>query len=278
MATPRIGILDSGIGGLSILRELAALLPHENLLYIADQAHLPYGTRPLEEVQQYTEAITRYMLAQGVKIIVVACNTASAAALYHLREVFPAMSFVGMEPAVRPAAQGTTQGKIAVIATAATFQGQLYASLVERFAADIEVITRACPELVVLAERGGAWTINDYAFVWELMADIRASQADQLVLGCTHFAFVKPLLQAALGEKVAIIDPAPAVARQAARVLAQQNVAFDNGRQIGQVEYLTTGDLHVFSTQAEQLIGDVPQTAIAALRWNQQTSLLEAMQ
>jgi glutamate racemase len=213
-----IGILDSGVGGLSVLSEIHRLLPHEALFYVADQAHLPYGEKTLEEVRHYSEGITRFLLAQGAKLIVIACNTASAAALHPLRQTFPDVPFVGLEPAIRPASQRTQAGKIAVIATAATFQGELYASLIERYAYDLDVIAQACPELVALAERGGPWEDEDYMAVADLLADIRESGADELVLGCTHFPFLRPLLQSALPHSE-IIDPAPAVARQVARLL-----------------------------------------------------------
>lgn len=249
-----LGILDSGIGGLSVLLQIQQQLPHENLIFVADQAHLPYGEKSLVEVRQFTEAITRSLLRQGAKLIVIACNTASAAALHYLRQTFPEVPFVGLEPAVRPAAQNTSQGTIGVIATQATFQGELYASLLERYAQGVKVVARACPELVVLAERGAPWTKTDYDMVYDLLADIRAAGADQLVLGCTHFPFLSPLLQTAMGEHVQIIDPAPAVARQVGRMLAQLD-AFNPQTALGSVQYLTTGDHEIFQRQLETLLG-----------------------
>ena len=256
-----IGILDSGVGGLSILREIRTRLPHHHLMYVADQANLPYGPRPLSEVQQFSEALTRFLLKAGAEIIVIACNTASAAALHDLREKFPDVPFVGMEPAIRPASRDTRNKNIGVIATAATFQGRLYASLVERFAQDVKVITRACPELVLLVERGAPWTDGDYQMTADLLAELRAAQVDQLVLGCTHFSFVRPLLQAAMGDGVAIVDPAPAVARQVERVL---NGAMDSSH--GETVYFTTGDVAVFRKQNQQLLG-ISNADVQLLRW-----------
>ncbi|HEX3054432.1 MAG TPA: aspartate/glutamate racemase family protein, partial [Aggregatilineaceae bacterium] len=129
MSADPIGVLDSGVGGLSVLREIRAQLPHESIIYVADQGHVPYGPRPIEQVRGFVEDIARFLIAEGVKLIVVGCNAASAAALYHLRDTFPQMPFVGMEPAVKPAAQNTKTGVIGVIATEATFQGELYASV-----------------------------------------------------------------------------------------------------------------------------------------------------
>ena len=143
-----IGIFDSGIGGLSVLKELRIELPDESLIYFADQLHVPYGPRPLAEVRKFSEGITRFLLDQGAKIIVVACNAASAAALHHLRIAFPEVPFVGMEPAVKPAVEHSESKVVAVLATPATFQGALYASVVERFASGVELIQDTCPGLV----------------------------------------------------------------------------------------------------------------------------------
>ena len=129
-----IGIFDSGVGGLSVLKAVRQELPQETVIYLADQAHVPYGPRPLDEVRQFSHQMTKYLLARGVKLIVVACNAASAAALLDLRRSYPGLPFVGMEPAVKPAAETTRSGRVGVLATPATFQGALYASVIERFA------------------------------------------------------------------------------------------------------------------------------------------------
>lgn len=262
----RVGLLDSGIGGLSILRAVRAALPQLDLIYVADQLHLPYGPRRLEEVQGFTEAISRYLAAQDVAAVVIACNTASAAALHYLRRVMPEMPFIGLEPAVRPAAQNTHHGKIAIIATQATFQGQLYNSLLERYATDVNVIARAAPELVMLAERGGPWTAEDYALAAEILRDVRESGADQLVLGCTHFPFVAPLIQAAVGEHVTLIDPAPAIARQVARVLGEQGNLPPQDAASGTVRYFTTGEPAYFAGQITRLL-DQTTPLIGRLVW-----------
>ncbi len=258
-----IGVLDSGVGGLSVLKEIQQRLPHEDLIYVADQANLPYGPRSLAEVQQFTEGITRFFITQGVKVVVIACNTASAAALYHLRATFPEMPFVGMEPAIKPAARDTQTGVIGVIATAATFQGELYASLLDRFAQNITVVTRPCPELVTLAERGAPFTDADVEFVRTLLAPIHNAHADQLVLGCTHFSFLKPVLQAALPQNLAIIDPAPAVARQVERVLTEKNL---HARGTGHTVYYTTASADRLREQMTLLLGEAERD-VRALHW-----------
>lgn len=247
-----IGVLDSGIGGLSVLKAIAAQIPSQDVLYVADQAHLPYGPRPLADVQNLTQAIAHTLIQKGADVVVIACNTASAAALHHLRRVFPATPFVGMEPAIRPAARDTQSGVIGVIATEATFQGQLYASLLDRFAAGVTVVKRACPEFVLMAERGAPWTDDDYAEARRILADFRAAGADQLVLGCTHFAFLKDPIGAALGEAVTIVDPAPAIARQTERVINDLNLPPENGT----ITLLTSGDPQRFAEQVRALMGD----------------------
>lgn len=149
-----IGVFDSGVGGLSIVREMRRQMPAENILYFADQAHVPYGPRPMEEVRAFSEGITRFLLGEGADLIVVACNTASAAALKQLREAFPEVPFVGMEPAVKPAAEASRSRVVGVLATPATFQGELYASVVERFAQGVRLINQTVPGLVEQIEAG----------------------------------------------------------------------------------------------------------------------------
>ncbi len=151
---PLIGLFDSGVGGLSVAREIRRQLPNCPLVYLADQTHAPYGPRPLAEIRAFAGGIARFLLEQGAQIIVVACNTASAAALHWLRRAFPGTAFVGMEPAVKPAAERTRTRHVGVIATAATFQGELFASLVDRFATNVVVHTQVCSQLVPLVEAG----------------------------------------------------------------------------------------------------------------------------
>src|SRR5436190_8590417 len=149
-----IGIFDSGVGGISVLRAIRVQMPEESVIYFGDQGHIPYGPRSMEQIRNFSEAITKFLLEQNAKIIVVACNTASAAALKYLRECFPDVQFVGMEPAVKPAAENTQTGKVGVLATPATFQGALYASVVERFANGVELLQSTCPGLVQQIEQG----------------------------------------------------------------------------------------------------------------------------
>ncbi|OGO29855.1 MAG: glutamate racemase [Chloroflexi bacterium RBG_16_54_11] len=214
-----IGIFDSGLGGLTVLRAIHALMPDEPLLYVADQAHVPYGSRSLDEVRRFSEAITNYLLHQGARLVVVACNTASAAALKHLRKVFPGVSFVGMEPAVKPAAETTHSGVVGVLATPATFQGELYASVVERFASGVKLLQHTCPGLVAQIEKGDLDSREIYNILENALKPMLAGGIDTVVLGCTHYPFVMPLIQKITGPGVRVIDPSPAVARQVQRLL-----------------------------------------------------------
>ncbi|MBN2549587.1 MAG: glutamate racemase [Anaerolineales bacterium] len=253
-----VGVFDSGVGGLSVLRHLWSELPHEEVIFFADQAHVPYGPRPLEQVRQFSVEITRWLLARGAKLIVVACNTASAAALHHLRQVFPETPFVGMEPAVKPAAESTRSGRVGVLATPATFQGELYASVVERFAAGVQLMTHTCPGLVAQIEAGQLDTPKTRRILEEALQPMLAAGIDTVVLGCTHYPFVIPLIEEIAGPGVRVIDPAPAIARQARRLLVERgwlSSARESRPPHPCTRFLTTGDPRKLEAQLPKLLG-----------------------
>jgi glutamate racemase len=257
-----IGIFDSGVGGLSVLREIHRQLPHEALIFLADQAHVPYGSRPLEEVRKFTAAITRWLLSQGAKLIVVACNTASGAALHHLRASFPGIPFVGMEPAVKPAAETTHSGVVGVLATPATFQGALYASVIERFAQGVRVLQDTCPGLVAQIEAGDFSGPVTRKILEKALHPMLAQGIDTVVLGCTHYPFVIPLIQEIIGSQARVIDPAPAVARQVGRVIDQRALR-SLAVQPGDIRYFTTGDAGRLSALLPLLTGQARQAGQA---------------
>ncbi len=250
-----IGVFDSGVGGLSVLRAIRQQLPNEAILYFGDQGHVPYGPRPLKEVREFSEAITRFLLGLGAKLIVVACNTASAAALHYLRQKFPDVSFVGMEPAIKPAAENTRTGVVGVLATPATFQGALYASVVERFAGNVVLLQNTCPGLVQQIEHGELDSSETRDILVSALRPMLDRGIDTVVLGCTHYPFVIPLIQEIAGPDVRVIDPAPAVARQVVRLLDSAGRRETSPRS-GQLRFFTSGDVPRFNTLLPRLFDE----------------------
>lgn len=241
-----MGVLDSGVGGLSVLVHLRRLLPAEDMVYFGDQAHIPYGPRPVGEIQAFTAAITRFLLAREAKIIVVACNTATAAAVDYLRETFPFVPFVGMEPAVKPAALHTRSGKVGVLATPSTLNSNRYAGLMARFAAGIAVYEDPCSGLVQLIEAGALTSSETRELLRRVVEPMLAEGVDTLVLGCTHYPFVRSLLEEIAGADVTIIDPAPAVARHTRFVLQQHQLQRQLQSQAATVAYI--GNLRCYTS------------------------------
>jgi glutamate racemase len=255
MSDPRpIGVFDSGVGGLSILAAIRRSLPAENILYFADQAHVPYGPRSLEEVASFSLGITHLLLALDAKLIVVACNTASAAALKGLRERLPDVPFVGMEPAVKPAAKVTKSGHIGVLATPATFQGQLFSSLVERFGEGLNIHQATAPGLVERIEAGDLSSRSTREILANAVKPLLADSIDTLVLGCTHYPFIIPLLEEIVGPAVKVIDPAPAVARQTRRLLDSHGLLVAEGAP-GSLTFISSDDADHLAALAQRLIG-----------------------
>ncbi len=216
-----IGIFDSGIGGLTVANAVAQRLPLQPILYFGDAGRAPYGLKPAHLIRDYAHQISRFLFDHHCPLIIVACNTASAAALNALRQTWPEASFVGMEPAVKPAAAATRAGKVGVLATRGTFQSERYEQLLERYGRHIEVFEDPCIGLVELIESGAAEAPATEALLRRVLDPMLAKGVDTLVLGCTHYPFAAPIIRRIAGPKVAVIDPAPAVARQAARVRAQ---------------------------------------------------------
>ena len=230
-----VGFFDSGLGGLCILDAFKALCPHESTIYIADSRNCPYGNKPADEIVRLAERHTRRLLKRGCKMIVVACNTATAAAIDTLRAEWPDVPFIGIEPAVKPAALRSKTGVVGVLATAGTFGGRLYNETKAKFAKDVTVIATVADEFVDIVESlrvnvGSVrvWsdpnlTLNDPKVVAVVRARIEPllkAGCDKIVLGCTHFPHLKPLIEKICGGRAEVIDPSDAVARQARRVLS----------------------------------------------------------
>lgn len=252
-----IGFFDSGVGGLSILREVAQRLPHEPIVYVADQAWSPYGRLEIEAVRERAFVVTERLLDAGAKLVVVACNSASAAALHPLRARYPQTPFVGLEPAVKPAALRSKSGVVGVLATAATFQGELFATVVDRHASDVEVISCVGDGLAAIVEEDGAGTAGARELLTGYLGPMVDAGMDTLVLGCTHYPFLIADIEAVVGNQVEIIDPSPAVARQVARVVLDADLAARREREPDR-RYVTTGDPERFAYMVARLLGGEP--------------------
>jgi glutamate racemase len=261
-ANGSIGIFDSGVGGLTVVRQIQVKLPRENLLYFADQAHVPYGPRPDAEVQQFSLEISRFLINQGAKIIVVACNTASAAALDYLRRTIPDIAFVGMEPAIKPGAGETKNGRVGVLATVGTFDSRRYANLMTRFAREVTVFEDTCTGLVERIEAGDLDSPEAMWILSSALTPMLKEDIDTLVLGCTHYPFVLPLIEQIVGLAVSIIDPAPAVAMQTLRILEKQRLLVPSDSP-GTAAAYTSGNPDSFSSLILKLLGlDIPVSSV----------------
>jgi glutamate racemase len=264
-----IGMFDSGVGGLSVLKELRQLIPDEDILYFADQGHVPYGPRPLEEIQSFVRGITQFFLSRDVKLIVIPCNAASAAGLKYIRGLYPDIPFVGMEPAIKPAAAQTRNGIIGVITTKATYQGELFASVMERFAKDKNVVTQVCPDFVLLVEAGKVEGSEVRQTAEQYLQPLLDQGIDQLVIGCTHFPFLMSTLQSVLGPDVNIVDPGPAIARQSVRMI--ENLKNDFEHQ-GTLSFYTSGDKARFMATANLLLGMNVDDQVSAVTWDEKAA------
>lgn len=234
-----IGIFDSGVGGLTVWQQIAAQHPGESTLYLADSFHCPYGPRGADEIVRLSVAISRFLQAQGCKMIVVACNTASAAALGPLRTEF-SIPVVGLEPAIKPAALATQSGHVGVLATEGTLQSSLFNHTRQTFAADISVHTQVAHDLVPLVEAGQLTGPETEATLHRYLRPMLENQVDQLVLGCTHYPFLIPLIEKITRGRMAIHNPADAVARQVGRRLQHNGLTADSVSVAGH-RFFTTG-------------------------------------
>ncbi len=237
-----IGVFDSGVGGLSVLRELRRLLPHEDVVYVADHAYVPYGRRDANEIVARSEAIAGHLIAAGAKLVVVACNTATVSAIAHLRARFDA-PFVGTEPAVKPAAATSATGVVGVLATLATLGGGAFQRLVETHAADVRVLTVPARGLVERIEAGDLDGPETRALVAEHLAPLVAAGIDRLVLGSTHFPFLRDVIADVVGADVLLVESGPAIARQSEAMLAERGLLRPAGR---------AGTLAVRSTRVDE--------------------------
>lgn len=236
-----IGIFDSGLGGLSVWREIAAMMPAEDVIYIADSAYVPYGVRPPEEIRERSIAVARFLIERGVKLVVVACNTASAIAIDDLRAAFPETTFVGLEPAVKPAVGMSMTGRVGVLATPRTVSGQRLRVLIEHWSDGVQVHSIAGNGMVELVEAGVLEGEAVNAVLRPVLDPLLADNVDVLVLGCTHYPFLRDAIQAYIGPDVRIIDSGNAIARRTLSLLQERHMLHDRG-QPGSIAFTTTGD------------------------------------
>ncbi len=239
-ANAPIGVFDSGIGGLSVLHEIRALLPHEHLIYIADSRHMPYGSKAQPFIQARALRLTEFLCQQQAKAIVVACNTATAAAAELLRGRIT-LPVIGMEPAVKPAAAASRNGHIGVLATEGTLKSARFAALLSRFADGLTVQTQPCHGLVELVERGQEDSAAAHMLLKRYLAPLLHAGVDTIILGCTHYPFLRPLITEIVGPDIALIDTGAAVARHLRHRLDQQGLLAPHAQQ-GQTAFWTSGD------------------------------------
>ncbi|WP_190240350.1 glutamate racemase [Pelotomaculum schinkii] len=252
--TGPIGFFDSGVGGLSVMKEVRRLLPGEDMIYYADSIYCPYGGKPPVIIRDRVFTICDFLISKGVKLIVMACNTASITALDAVRERIT-VPVVGLEPAVKPAVAATKNGKIGVLATGVTLAGERFHSLVERFGETVEVYTQPCPGLVELVEAGKLESPETRTLLARYLDPLLARGVDTIVLGCTHYPFLKPLVQKMSHSGVSVIDSGAAVARQVARLLQGCNLAADISAS-GREHFFTSGEQEEVQRVVRLLWGD----------------------
>lgn len=233
-----IGIMDSGSGGLSVFREIRKALPGERFIYYADNANCPYGEKTPEFIIGRCRAITDLFLSKGVEIMVLACNTATAAAIATLRAEYR-IPFIGMEPAVKPAALGTKSGTIGVLATAGTLKASKYLNTRGHFEDDVRIVEHVGEGFVELVENGELDGSHAEEVVRKSLEPLLDAGADTIVLGCTHYPFLLPLMQKIAGDGVRFIDPAPAVTRQLIKVMEENHITLSQSEPV--VELITSG-------------------------------------
>lgn len=257
-----IGVFDSGVGGLSVWKEVVALLPHEDIIYFADNANCPYGTKSQQDVIELSDSIVKFFISKNVKLVVVACNTATAAAIDYLRKMYE-LPFVGMEPAVKPAAISTKTKCVGILATAGTLGGKLFKATTERYAADVRVVKQVGTGLVELVESGNQYSSKAEELLIKYVRPMVQKGADHIVLGCTHYPFFRPLVDRIAGEGVTIVDPAPAIARRVKDILEGENLLVVDSDTPKYLFYSSGSSSTMRNLLADVLLVNVSSIAIA---------------
>ena len=263
-----VGVFDSGVGGLTVLHECLVTMPHEDFVYLGDHARLPYGPRPLEEVRRFAREIAAYLEGQGVKLLLVACNTATSAALPQLQEELSIPVVGVITPEAHAAVQATRNRRIGLMATEATVQAGRYAQLVRALDAGAELFPVACPRLVPLIESDEPFGAETTEAVREYAAPLKAAEVDTVILGCTHYPLIRPVFQRVFGRGVTLVFSAEETAREVAETLARKGIENGEGRE-GSYRFLTTGEPALFRALGERFLqlplGEVEHVAVADL-------------
>jgi glutamate racemase len=263
-----VGVFDSGVGGLTVLHECLVTLPHEDFVYLGDHARLPYGPRPLEEVRRFAREIGGFLEAQDVKLVLVACNTATSAALPQLQEQLTVPVVGVITPEAHAAVQATRNRRIGLLATEGTVEGGRYGELVHALDAGVELVSVACPRLVPLIESDDPFAAATTEAVREYAAPLKAAGVDTVILGCTHYPLIKPIFQRVFGRDVSLVFSAEETAREVAETLARKGIENAQARE-GNYRFLTTGEPALFRELGERFLqlplGDIEQVALADL-------------
>jgi glutamate racemase len=263
-----VGVFDSGVGGLTVLHECLVTMPNEDFVYLGDHARLPWGPRPLAEVRSFAREIGAYLESRDVKLIVVACNSATSAALPQLQEELHVPVVGVIAPEAAAAVRATRNRRIGLLATQATVRAGRYAELVKALDAGVEFVPVACPRLVPLIERDAPFEETLYA-VREYAALLKRAGVDTVILGCTHYPLIRPIFQRAFGRDVTLVFSAEETAREVAETLARKGFDNERGRE-GSYRFLTTGDPAAFRAQGRRFlqlpIGEVEQVTVAQLQ------------
>jgi glutamate racemase len=263
-----IGVFDSGTGGLTVLHECLVTMPHEDFVYLGDLARLPYGPRPLPEIRRYAHEIAGYLEAQGVKLILVACNAATSAALPDLQERLDVPVVGVITPEAHAAVQATRNRHIGLMATEATVSAGRYAELVHTLDAGVRFFPVACPRLVPLIESDQPFGAETTAAVREYAAPLKEAGTDTVILGCTHYPLIRPIFERVFGRDVTLVFSAEEIAREVAETLARKGIENGDGRE-GEYRFLTTGDAGLFRRLGERFLqlplGGVERVEIAEL-------------
>jgi glutamate racemase len=263
-----VGVFDSGTGGLTVLHECLVTMPHEDFIYLGDLARLPYGPRPLDEIRRFAGEIAGYLEAQGVKLVVAACNAATSAALPELQERLDVPIVGVITPEAHAAVQTTRNRRIGLLATQATVTAGRYAELVHTLDAGVRFFPVACPRLVPLIESDEPFAEETIDAVREYAAPLKEAEVDTVILGCTHYPLIRPIFQRVFGRGATLVFSAEETAREVAETLERKGFGNDPGRE-GRYRFLTTGDPERFRAVGERFLqlplGEVEQVTIAEL-------------